>query len=82
MKVGMICALLFCAQLLGGCADVTVCDEPQFYESATTGRRIEVPDDLDSLDEMKEMVIPEASPRTPRDPALGCVDQPPDLRVE
>ena len=76
--------LLLCtvATGLAGCVGGPTCDEPQFYESATSGPRIDVPDDLDALDEFKEMVIPEASPRPPRDPSEGCVDSPPDLRVE
>jgi hypothetical protein len=28
------------------------------------------------------MVIPEASPRPPREPGSGCLDRPPTLKIE
>ena len=71
--------LLMAALTISGCTSAPTCEEPAFYESATGGRRIEAPDDLDGLDEYKEMVIPEASPRPPRDPSAGCLDRPPTL---
>ena len=66
---------------LGACGGVETCDEPEFYEFASGGRRIEAPDDLDNLAPSKEMVIPDASPRPPRDRSAGCLDRPPTLRV-
>ncbi len=71
--------LLMAALTISGCASAPTCEEPAFYESATGGKRIEAPDDLDGLDEYKEMVIPEASPRPPRDLSAGCLDRPPTL---
>jgi hypothetical protein len=73
---------LFAALLLiTGCSSAPTCEELAFYEYAEGGRRIVTPDDLDPLDEYKEMVIPEASPRPPRDLSAGCLDKPPTLRT-
>lgn len=74
--------LLTVAVMAIGCTSAPTCDELAFYESATGGKRIEAPDDLDGLDEYKEMVIPEASPRPPRDLAAGCLDRPPTLSTK
>ena len=71
--------LLTVVLIITGCSNAPICDELAFYELATGGKRIEAPDDLDDLDEYKEMVIPEASPRPPRDLAAGCLDKPPTL---
>lgn len=73
--------LLSAALLLTGCSTAPTCEELAFYEYAEGGRRIVAPDDLDPLDEYKEMVIPEASPRPPRDLSAGCLDRPPTLRT-
>jgi len=67
---------------LGACGSVETCEEPEFYESAQPGKRIEAPDDLDNLATVKELRIPEASPRPPRDRSAGCLDRPPTLRVD
>ena len=67
--------------MITGCNSAPTCEELAFYETAEGGRRIVSPDDLDPLDEYKEMVIPEASPRPPRDLSAGCLDRPPTLRT-
>ena len=67
--------------MFGGCTSAPTCDEPAFYESAEGGRRIEAPEDLSGLADDKEMVIPEASPRPPRDRSEGCLDRPPTMRT-
>ena len=69
------------ALLLVACGGTETCDEPEFYEAAVPGKRIEVPDDLSSLAASRERVIPEASPRPPRAPDAGCLDRPPSLRI-
>ena len=74
--------LLTAAVMAIGCTSAPTCEELAFYESATGGKRIEAPDDLDGLDEYKEMVIPEASPRPPRDLMAGCLDRPPTLSTK
>jgi hypothetical protein len=70
---------LVVALSLNACSNVETCEEPAFYESAQAGKRIEAPDDLDNLATYKELTIPEASPRPPRDRAAGCLDKPPTL---
>jgi len=79
---------LFVLGLLGaslgivGCGGPEMCEEPEFYEYAQVGKRIEAPDDLDGLAADRELVIPDASPRAPREPGSGCLDRPPTLRVD
>ena len=79
VRTAILCLPLLAA---GACSNAPTCDELAFYETATGGRRIVAPDDLDNLDGMKEMVIPEASPRPPRDLSAGCLDRPPTLRTQ
>ena len=75
-------AIISAAMVLTGCLSVPNCEEPEHYESAQGGKRIEAPDDLNDLADFKEMAIPEASPRPPRDRSAGCIDRPPTLRVD
>ena len=67
---------------LGACANVDSCEEVAFYEYAEGGKRIEAPDDLNDVAAYKELTIPEASPRPPRDRTAGCLDKPPTLRID
>jgi len=67
---------------ISACSSVETCEEPEFYEYAEGGKRIEAPDDLDNLAANKELTIPEASPRQPRDRSEGCLDRPPTLSVD
>jgi len=72
------------AVLLGSlvaCGGPTVrvtCDEPQPYQSVVGGKRIVVPDDLDPLDDFKEMPIPKAE-TPPRPEGSKCVESPPSI---
>ncbi len=79
-RAGLL-VLFMVALIIDGCSSAPTCDELAFYESATGGRRITAPDDLDPLDQYKEIAIPEASPRPPRDLSAGCLDRPPTLRT-
>jgi hypothetical protein len=81
MKRAGIHFLLAATLVVTGCGSAPKCDELAFYEYAEGGKRIEPPNDLDPLNEYKEMVIPEASPRPPRDLNAGCLDRPPTLRT-
>ncbi len=81
MKRAGILFLLAAVLVITGCSSAPTCEELAFYEYAEGGRRIESPEDLDPLDEYKEIVIPEASPRPPRDLSAGCLDRPPTLRT-
>ncbi len=81
MNTAEVLLALTAAVMINGCSSAPTCDELAFYESAEGGRRIEAPEDLDDLDEYKEMVIPEASHRPPRDLSAGCIDRPPTLKT-
>ena len=81
MKLALAVFSLGMAVMLGACGGVDTCEEIAFYEYAEPGRRLEPPDDLDSLAASRELVIPEASPRPPRDRSAGCLDRPPTLRI-
>lgn len=70
--------LLAAAAGCGGTLDIT-CDEQEFYELAQEGKRIEVPEGLDSLDEFKEIPLPKASPREERPEGSPCLDRPPTI---
>ena len=76
----VLVVLLAC--FVGACGGVETCEEPEFYEFAQEGKRIQAPDDLDDLAAYKELQIPEASPRPPRDRSAGCLDRPPTLRLD
>ena len=77
-RMRTIC-LVGAATALGACVSVDTCEEPEFYESAREGRRIDAPEGLTNLAAGKELVIPDASPRAPRPPGSGCLDRPPTL---
>ena len=69
----------------GGCGGNktvdTSCDKPQPYQRAEETKRVEVPDDLDPLDEFREMPVPDAAPRAPRPEGSPCIDRPPRIRL-
>ena len=83
MRVFFFGALM--ATGLGGCffgGDKNLSDEclePQPYQSERLGNRVAVPEDLDPLDSLKEMPIPEAQ-TPPRDGEAGCLTAPPSIR--
>ncbi len=60
----------------GGTVDLT-CNDPSPYQLATPGRRVTAPDDLDNLEPLREIPLPEASPSMPRSADLPCLDRPP-----
>jgi hypothetical protein len=69
---------------LGACGRGEIkltCDEPQPYQAIVAGKRIDVPEGLDPLEEFKEMPMPKAE--TPERPAGSrCIDMPPSIRTE
>lgn len=79
MKVAAVAALPF---VLAACGIGNVCEKPQRYESSRLGTRIEAPEGLDSLQESKELTIPDASPRPPRPDDAPCLELPPVYRDE
>ncbi len=73
--------LLLLVSLAGCFGDKTIratCDEPQPYQSVVAGKRVEVPDGLDPLDEFKEMPLPKAE-TAPRPDGAECIESPPSI---
>ena len=65
----------------GGNVDQT-CDEARLYQQAREGKRIEAPEGLSELDGLKEIPLPEASPRQPRPEGSPCLDLPPNILTQ
>ena len=57
------------------------CDDVQTYQLAVASKRVEVPDDLDALDPLKEVPLPHASPRAERPAGSACIDRPPKVKL-
>lgn len=55
------------------------CDEPQRYQMAAIGNRVEPPEGLDPLNEYEEMPIPRAQDASVRPPGSRCVELPPSV---
>ena len=74
--------VLLLATLLGACGgtDIT-CDDVQYYQRAELTPRVESPEGLDQLDPNREIPMPEASPRPPREPGMPCIDRPPEIKI-
>ncbi|MEM7431302.1 MAG: hypothetical protein AAF351_05110 [Pseudomonadota bacterium] len=74
-----VCVLILSAGLMTGCGGEPnlTCDELQPYQQVGDYKRVEVPDGLDDLDPLREMPVPEASPRGSREAGLPCIDLPP-----
>ena len=61
----------------GGSKELT-CDVGP-YQEAVNAPRIQVPEGLDSLEPLREIPLPEASPRPDREEGAPCLDQPPSI---
>jgi hypothetical protein len=53
------------------------CKGATTYVDARSAPRVRAPEDLDDLDELREMPVPEASPQAQRPAESGCLDSPP-----
>lgn len=62
----------------GGTVDRT-CDEVRLYQMAREGKRLQVPENLDPLDELREIPLPQASPQDERPTGSPCLDIPPNI---
>lgn len=84
MKVKFYTVLAMAAWLLGGCGGTPEidCDEEQYYQTSKVGKRVKAPEGLDDLDPLREMPLPEASPREPRPEGSPCFDRPPEIQLE
>ena len=71
-------AILACLSACGGDNAINqACDEPRRYQSVVAGKRVEVPEGLDPLNEFAEMPIPKAEGAPVRPPGSRCVEFPP-----
>ena len=73
----IIIALLSGLAACGGEVDLTCEAGP--YQTSVRGPRVESPEDLDALEELNEMPLPEAAPQPPRDANAPCIDRPPSV---
>jgi hypothetical protein len=83
MKLRLCAAGIVLLPILASCgkdADLT-CDDVQTYQLAVAGKRVKVPDDLDPLDPLKEVPLPQASPRAERPAGSTCIDRPPKVTI-
>ena len=74
----LVLVMLLVVSACGG-NQTASCDDVQRYQLATEGKHIKTPDDLDELDPLREMPLPEASPREPRPEGSPCIDLPPSV---
>ena len=83
MALMRLTVVLFVLAGVAGCGGPVElsCDEVATYQLATDGKRVVTPDDLDSLESLREMPLPEASPRPPRPPNSPCIDRPPEVTL-
>ncbi len=72
--------LLASASLLTACIGPPKCESEGRYMLSQEGQRIQAPEDLDDLESYKEMTIPRASPRAPREDTGKCVEAPPSIQ--
>ena len=76
MKYIHIISLFLAIIITSGCAADLSCEEPETYQSAVESNKIISPDDLDQLQEDRELKIVRASPRNPRLTNSPCLDEP------
>ena len=65
----------------GGSTDLS-CDDEEEYQLAREAEPVRAPDDLDQLDEFKQLPLPAASPRPPREKGAPCLDLPPSILTD
>ena len=78
LKVGVFLFVLTGLSACGG-NELKSCDDVQKYQLATKGKAIETPEDLDDLEPLRAMPLPEANPRPPRPEGAPCIDLPPSI---
>ncbi len=71
--------LLAGMSLLTACGGAPKCESEGRYMLSREGHRIEAPDDLNDLESYKELTIPQASPRAPREDTGRCIEAPPEI---
>ncbi len=81
MRAGAVAAFVMMATSLTGCGGTPdrSCDEVRRYQLAVEAPKVQSPDGLDTLDEFRELPLPEASPRPERPEGSPCLDLPPNI---
>lgn len=72
----MFVVALFSVSACRGNIDLK-CDDEGAYRQATRAPRVQVPEDLDNLEALKEMPVPEASPQREHSSEGTCLESPP-----
>ena len=85
MRAIWLAMTLTVAGILSGCGGKDVinysCDEPQRYQAAHAGKRIEAPEGLDQLNELAEMPVPKAEGAVDRPTGSRCIELPPKINT-
>ena len=85
MKVCPTIIAVAIAASFAGCGGDDVidqtCDEVQRYQQVVPGKRVQVPEGLDPLNERAEMPIPKAEDAPVRPPGSPCIELPPSAGV-
>ena len=71
--------LVFAGMVACGGKTNLACDKPQRYQEAVDSEGLKAPEDLDSLEPLREMPLPEANPRPERPKGSPCLDLPPRI---
>ncbi len=81
LKATIFSVSLFVLMGLSACGGNPMqnCDDPELYQFAERHEKIETPDDLDDLEPLREIPLPEASPAPARPPGSPCIDLPPSV---
>ena len=82
MNIRNIAAIVMVSTAFAGCGVSVTCDDPERYQQAREGTRVDAPDDLDDLRATRELTIPKASPRDARPVGSRCLDLPPPVQAE
>jgi uncharacterized lipoprotein len=80
IRSALVAVLLTGLSACGGSKDLT-CDDVQYYQRAKESKQVEAPEGLDDLDPLRQMAVPEASPREPRPKGSPCFDRPPEIKL-
>lgn len=83
IKTAYLVGMLLCFGVAGCGGNATrSCDEALRYLDAVDGKRVESPEGLSQLDPVKEIPLPEASPRAARPSGAPCLDLPPGTTIQ
>jgi len=74
IAAALSCGLYAC----GGTQDLS-CDKPHRYQESVDHSRLKSPEDLDQLEPLREMPLPEANPAPERPEGSPCLDLPPRI---